>query len=97
MTWMQEFWKKIFPEHNQEDATGKYADVILIAMGPNISHVTHVVRSLTGLGISEINFYLSKTPVRIFSNLPIKSAYEVAQTIQSTGASVEIKHREDSI
>jgi ribosomal protein L7/L12 len=91
MQWAREFWDKIFPHHKQNQRE-EYdsADVILESTGNNISHLNHVLCSMTGFSSSEIKFYLEKTPVVIFS-LPKSSAIEIANVIQTTGATVSLR------
>ena len=90
MTWIQEFWNRIFP-HADSDLTAEVADVILRDTGKNITHFIHVLKSMTGLSPSEIKFYTEKMPVAIFRQLPKQSAIEVAQALESTGATVELR------
>lgn len=91
MQWVREFWDKIFPYHNEKDEQGDFADVILQSTGNNIPHLNHVLCSMTGLSSSEIKFYIERTPVIVFTNLPRISAMEVANLIQATGAKVSLK------
>ena len=92
MTWMQEFWNKIFP-HADSDLTTEVADVILRDTGKNITHFIHVLRSMTGLSASEIKFYTERMPVAIFKQLPKQSAIEVAQSLEATGAKIELRFK----
>jgi hypothetical protein len=92
MQWAREFWDKIFPQHNEKDQPpGDHADVILQSTGKNISHLNHVLCTMTGLSSSEIKFYLERTPVVVFTCLPRISAIEVANSIQVTGATVNLR------
>jgi hypothetical protein len=90
MIWIQEFWNKIFPDADPI-VTTEVADVILRDTGVNITHFTRVLCAMTGHSPSEIKFYTEKMPVAIFRQLPKQSAIEVAQALESTGATVELR------
>jgi ribosomal protein L7/L12 len=92
MTWIQEFWNRIFP-HADSDLTAEVADVILRDTGKNITHFIHVLKSMTGLSASEIKFYTERMPVAIFRQLPRQSAIEVAQSLEATGAKIELRFK----
>ena len=89
MTWMQEFWNKIFP-HHPDKISGDFADVVIVSTGKNITHLNHVLTTMTGLSSSEIKFYTEKVPLKVFSGLPRESALSVAQSLEITGATVRL-------
>ncbi len=91
MTWIQEFWSKMFPDANCSVIDTELADVILLSTGKNMAHFTHVLRSMTGLNTSEIKFYTERMPVAIFRQLPKQSAIEIAHSLESAGASIELR------
>jgi|GEM_PF-5530153 len=90
MNWMQEFWNKIFPHHLNK-VSGDFADVVIVSTGKNITYLNHVLTTMTGLSSSEIKFYTEKVPVKVFSGLPRESALFVAQSLEITGATVELR------
>jgi hypothetical protein len=47
---------------------------------------------MTGHPPSEISYYLSRIPVAIFVGLPKANAIEIANAIQATGATVELRY-----
>jgi ribosomal protein L7/L12 len=93
MSWAQEFWNRIFPTANFSVDETEFADVILRDTGKNISHFIHVLKSMTGLSASEIKFYTERMPVAIFKQLPKQSAIEVAQSLEATGAKIELRFK----
>jgi ribosomal protein L7/L12 len=90
MNWMQKFWNNIFPHHLNK-VSGDFADVVIVSTGKNITYLNHVLTTMTGLSSSEIKFYTEKVPVKVFSGLPRESALSVAQSLEITGATVELR------
>ena len=92
MTWMQEFWNRIFPHRQDQTPDCDSADVILRAAGNNVAYLSHVLCTMTGHPPTEISYYLSRIPVAIFVGLPKANAIEIANAIQATGATVELRY-----
>lgn len=94
MNWIKEFWNKIF---QIKFSAGDVADVILLNTGKNVSHLTQVLKTMTGLSVSEIIFYTERTPIIIFKQIPRQSAIEVIQALEITGATVELRTYKPSV